>query len=31
VVRIGHWHDRPDLAAALRSLVMAVLFASLER
>jgi AcrR family transcriptional regulator len=31
VVRIGHWHDRPDLAVALRSLVMAVLFASLER
>ena len=31
VVRIGHWHDRPDLTAALRSLVMAVLFAPLER
>ena len=31
VVRIGSWHDRPDLAAALRSLVMAVLFAPLER
>jgi AcrR family transcriptional regulator len=31
VVRIGHWHDRPDLAAALRSLVMTVLFAPLER
>lgn len=31
VVRIGHWHGRPDLAAALRSLVKAVLFAPLER
>jgi AcrR family transcriptional regulator len=31
VVRIGRWHDRPDLAAALRSFVMAVLFAPLER
>ncbi len=31
VVRIGHWHDRPDLAAALRSLVLAVLFTPLER
>jgi AcrR family transcriptional regulator len=31
VVRIGHWHDRPDLAAVLRALVMAVLTAPLER
>ena len=31
VVRIGHWHDRPDLAAVLGALVMAVLTAPLER
>jgi AcrR family transcriptional regulator len=31
VVRIGHWHDRPDLAATLRGLVAAVLTAPLER
>ena len=31
VVRIGHWHDRPDLAAVLRALVMAVLTTPLER
>jgi hypothetical protein len=30
-VRIGHWHDRPDLAAVLRALVMAVLTTPLER
>jgi AcrR family transcriptional regulator len=31
VVRIGSWHDRPDLAAALGALVRAVLTAPLER
>ena len=31
MVRIGSWHDRPDLAAALRALVTAVLTAPLER
>jgi AcrR family transcriptional regulator len=31
VVRIGHWHDRLDLAAVLGALVMAVLTAPLER
>jgi AcrR family transcriptional regulator len=30
VVRIGPWHDRPDLAAVLRALVTAVLTAPLE-
>jgi AcrR family transcriptional regulator len=31
VVRIGSWHDRPDLTAALGALVTAVLTAPLER
>jgi AcrR family transcriptional regulator len=31
VVRVGHWHDRPDMAAVLGALVMAVLTAPLER
>jgi AcrR family transcriptional regulator len=31
VVRIGHWHGRPDVAAVLRALVLAVLTAPLER
>ena len=31
VVRIGHWHDRPDVAGVLRALVTAVLTAPLER
>lgn len=31
VVRIGHWHDRPDVAAALRALATAVLTTPLER
>ena len=30
VVRLGHWHDRPDLPAALRTLVSAVLTAPIE-
>jgi AcrR family transcriptional regulator len=30
-VRIGSWHDRPDLAAALEALATAVLTAPLER
>jgi len=31
VVRLGHWHDRPDLTLILRAVVSAVLAAPLER
>ena len=31
VVRLGHWHDRPDITVILRALVSAVLAAPLER
>jgi len=31
VVRLGHWHDRPDLTLILRAVVGAVLAAPLER
>lgn len=31
VVRLGHWHDRPDLTIILRAVVSAVLAAPLER
>jgi hypothetical protein len=30
-VRLGHWHDRPDLTLILRAVVGAVLAAPLER
>ncbi|MFG2043607.1 TetR/AcrR family transcriptional regulator [Dactylosporangium sp. NPDC048998] len=31
VVRLGHWHDRPDIAEVLRTLVHGALAAPLER
>jgi AcrR family transcriptional regulator len=31
VVRLGHWHDRPDITIILRSVVSAVLTAPVER
>ncbi|WP_238006494.1 helix-turn-helix domain-containing protein [Dactylosporangium sp. AC04546] len=31
IVRLGHWHDRPDIAEVLRTLVHAALAAPLER